>query len=180
MISLIGLHISGGSYLSYINKERCEDKCFEDDRCFAFEYIRFTQHGGWDTCIIYQRRKSNLTSSSYYPDTRPKEEGFGAFILFDVLKLLGHTFRIEKVAIHASKQARKNMHAQNENVCREECHKDRVCAAITYNTKDVATDKNNCKLYSQDKILCPEDEKNCKVLEEDKDKYTDYITVFNP
>ncbi|XP_066927275.1 uncharacterized protein [Clytia hemisphaerica] len=176
IISLTGLTLHlpryTGRYQHYkVNRDKCENKCINDDRCIVFEFAP-------SQCYLYFYKKgSNTTTSKKYEMS--KGPGEGTFIFFDALKLLGHTLRVENVTVKESIAARAIVHANKENDCVKECQEDQACEMLTYNRKGKAEDENNCKLFSDDKFECLSDEKDCKIIEPG-DSYTDFVTIFNP
>ncbi|XP_066912531.1 uncharacterized protein [Clytia hemisphaerica] len=171
VISLIGLSVWGGT-LNQLNRDRCEDKCLEDDRCIVLEYPAANQC--W---LFYHDKQSNVTLLGKASMPVPKGEEYGTFIFYDALKLLGHTLKIERIAIKPGQLARKNIRT-NETDCSMECRQDQACAMVTFN-RQAQPEENNCKLYSEDKFECPDDIKECHIIAYDI-KYANYVTIFNP
>ena len=182
MIHLRDLKVHGGPIQLYsLRRQQCEEKCIEEDLCFAFEYPKSKM------CWLFQKDKhSNIIKTESRGFETDTSEDFGTFIFYDDLKLLGQAFMLDKVKIKSSIKPKESILVANRTLCSEKCRKDRACAVAMFAKKIKQAPppqgkKMNCDLYHESKFECPEDANECVILEQDKQKnYEDYVVIFNP
>ena len=161
------LYISGGKYYQF-NYEQCEDKCVNDELCFAVHF------DGSSNCYIYRKKGAdnfvtenrmannetkltiNMNLVNKHQESVAKESSKSYVTIFvDNMKLMDMVFkltgaRVKKNVVSRAMQNENKKYSEKE--CSHICLEDPMCTAYTHR-EQVDDGERNCWTYNTEKII---------------------------